>query len=253
MARANSLKTNWIIKKGISQNSIHNKERLRIRHWLDRANVKVKVSKTVEPWTSSTFQVPIQKGHTVKWAYKRWQEMFLLKYFLFSYFFFYPRKPQYSGRCILYKWPKCNNVSMPHILISICFPVRKLNSLAADILSQIILQMASVCSTFIWAFHLSKLDWPLQAPLMGHQCFSNTGSVFTFRQLTMKFIWLQWNLAFLRGSRVNCYRKKNLWEEKSVMVNDMIYCNYRKLPWLFKLWSVGLSQIKCQAATSTGR
>ena len=143
---------------------------------------------------------------------------------------------------------------MPHILISICFPVRKLNSLAAD---HPFTNHPSdgLCVQHIHlAFHLSKLEWPLQAPLSGHQCFSNTGSVFTFRQLTMKFIWLQGNLAFLRGSGVNCCRKKkNPWEEKSVMVNDMIYHNYRKLPWLFKLRSVGLSQIKCQAETSTGR
>lgn len=71
-------------------------------------------------------------------------------------------------------------------------------------------------------------------------------------QLTTKLTWLRWNLAFLRSSGVNCYCKiKRLWEEQSVMVNDMIYCNYGKLPWLFKLRSVGLSQIKCQAVTST--
>ena len=49
MARANSLKTNWITKKGISQNIINNKAWLHIRHQLDRVRVKVKVSKTVEP------------------------------------------------------------------------------------------------------------------------------------------------------------------------------------------------------------
>ena len=49
MARANSLKTNQITKKGISRNITNNKAWLCIRHGLDRANVKAKVSKTVEP------------------------------------------------------------------------------------------------------------------------------------------------------------------------------------------------------------
>ena len=105
---------------------------------------------------------------------------------------------------------------MPHILISICFPVRKLNSLAAD---HPFTNHPSdgLCVQHIHlAFHLSKLEWPLQAPLSGHQCFSNTGSVFTFRQLTMKFIWLQGNLAFLRGSGVNCCRKKKIRGRKSL-------------------------------------
>lgn len=79
-----------------------------------------------------------------------------------------------------------------------------------------------------------------------------TYPVYVRRQLTMGFTWLQWNPAFVRSSGVNCYSKiRRLWEEQSVVVNDMIYCNYRKLPWLFKLRSVGLSQIKCQAVTST--
>lgn len=138
---------------------------------------------------------------------------------------------------------------MPHILISMCFPVRKLNSLVADN-SWIIRSDGH----YVWHIHFLYIRAASLGSTLGTSVFSQHRLYLYILPDDYEIHLPAVKSGFHESSGVNCYWKKKICGRESLpwLMIWFIAITENYPPWLFKLLSVGLSQIKCQAVTSTG-